>query len=358
MKEWLYVVSGLVILLALSTKLNYLLQLIASFVQDGNGAYSLAPIVGVVHYETAESVNPWYSALYAVLALVLVWGTKKIVHVTKRKNENQLYIDLKLQIDAYLEQEARKIVEEEDLDDPISDHEIRRSAETSKHRLYNEYNRYEIANRDPRIDSTSDENHLVKALEKYIDHQTWNFLMMVENQREIWLKEIEMILMMTTLAEAEAKAAEEAAETNAKLDDLVFQEPPSCRLCGKKTNLQIDHIVPLSHGGTTAPDNLQTLCSRCNAQKFERRMIAYLQDQPDIAAVNQPPDVGSDLPIDAIIETIDGERYCIEIKYGEFNKCRREVEAQWANTGLSIIFAYSYHEYGHYFWSSLPNEEE
>ncbi len=349
MIEWLYVVIGLVILLALSTKLNQLWQLIESFVQDGNGAYSLAPIVGVVHYETVESANPWNSALYAVLAIVLVWLTKKMVHDKKRKNENQLYIDLKLQIDAYLEQEARKIVEEEDLDDPISDHAIRRSAETSKHRLYNEYNRYEIANRDPRIDSTSDENHLVKALEKYIDHQTWNFLMMVENKREIWL---------TELAEAEAKAAEEAAETNAKLDDLVFQEPPSCRLCGKKTNLQIDHIVPLSHGGTTALDNLQTLCSRCNAQKFERRMIAYLQDQPDIAAVNQPPDVGSYLPIDAIIETIDGERYCIEIKYGEFNKCRGQVEAQWANTGLSIIFTYSYHEYGHYFWSSLPNEEE
>ena len=86
MIEWLYVVIGLVILLALSTKLNQLWQLIESFVQDGNGAYSLAPIVGVVHYETVESANPWNSALYAVLAIVLVWLTKKMVHDKKRKS--------------------------------------------------------------------------------------------------------------------------------------------------------------------------------------------------------------------------------------------------------------------------------
>lgn len=41
-----------------------------------------------------------------------------------------------------------------------------------------------------------------------------------------------------------------------------------CRKCGRKTNdLEIDHIIPISKGGKTTYDNLQTLCHRCNKQK-------------------------------------------------------------------------------------------
>ncbi len=33
---------------------------------------------------------------------------------------------------------------------------------------------------------------------------------------------------------------------------------------GRKVRLHIDHIVPLSQGGTNDPDNLRVLCSNCN----------------------------------------------------------------------------------------------
>ena len=33
--------------------------------------------------------------------------------------------------------------------------------------------------------------------------------------------------------------------------------------------LEIDHIVPLSKGGLTSRDNLQTLCWRCNRSKSD-----------------------------------------------------------------------------------------
>lgn len=39
---------------------------------------------------------------------------------------------------------------------------------------------------------------------------------------------------------------------------------------GKRRELQVDHIVPLSLGGTNHPDNLQTLCFGCNAGKRDR----------------------------------------------------------------------------------------
>lgn len=46
-----------------------------------------------------------------------------------------------------------------------------------------------------------------------------------------------------------------------------------CRYCGRgedECSLQIDHIKPISKGGKSTYDNLQTLCEDCNKQKDNR----------------------------------------------------------------------------------------
>lgn len=40
-----------------------------------------------------------------------------------------------------------------------------------------------------------------------------------------------------------------------------------CQVCGSRHYLEVDHIFPESRGGETVPDNLQTLCQRCNRKK-------------------------------------------------------------------------------------------
>lgn len=45
----------------------------------------------------------------------------------------------------------------------------------------------------------------------------------------------------------------------------------TCQICGKhmpdEVGLHIDHIVPVSRGGKSIPENLRVLCSKCNGRK-------------------------------------------------------------------------------------------
>lgn len=45
----------------------------------------------------------------------------------------------------------------------------------------------------------------------------------------------------------------------------------TCQQCGSRKYLSVDHIKPESRGGTLDPENLQTLCSKCNSSKGARQ---------------------------------------------------------------------------------------
>jgi len=52
--------------------------------------------------------------------------------------------------------------------------------------------------------------------------------------------------------------------------DRVFKRDGyKCLCCGVAEKLTIDHITPLSSGGSMDEDNLQTLCFRCNLLKSQ-----------------------------------------------------------------------------------------
>lgn len=72
----------------------------------------------------------------------------------------------------------------------------------------------------------------------------------------------------------------EQKERTLMSDSLRFQilkrDNYTCQICGKKASdgveLEIDHIIPISKGGRTVPNNLQTLCKRCNRGKRDNIM--------------------------------------------------------------------------------------
>ena len=53
--------------------------------------------------------------------------------------------------------------------------------------------------------------------------------------------------------------------------DILDRDDRKCVVCGReekdKVKLHIDHIVPVSKGGQSVPENLQTLCQDCNLGK-------------------------------------------------------------------------------------------
>lgn len=57
-------------------------------------------------------------------------------------------------------------------------------------------------------------------------------------------------------------------------DELCRRYDYRCLCCGEHKPLEIDHIVPISKGGTNTIDNVQPLCRECN-QKKRTQTIDY-----------------------------------------------------------------------------------
>jgi 5-methylcytosine-specific restriction endonuclease McrA len=75
------------------------------------------------------------------------------------------------------------------------------------------------------------------------------------------------------------KRAAEGRFTAADVLALKTRQKGKCACCGKKRKLAVDHIVPLAKGGSNWPNNLQLLCTPCNASKSAKDPIAFMQEK-------------------------------------------------------------------------------
>lgn len=67
---------------------------------------------------------------------------------------------------------------------------------------------------------------------------------------------------------------ERALLTDSLRYDILRRDGFRCQICGATARdgvkLHIDHIIPVSKGGKTEPQNLRTLCDRCNFGKSDK----------------------------------------------------------------------------------------
>lgn len=56
-----------------------------------------------------------------------------------------------------------------------------------------------------------------------------------------------------------------------------FRLGPCCWVCLSTENLTVDHIIPVSRGGTNDISNLTTLCGSCNSRKNNKLYSEWLE---------------------------------------------------------------------------------
>lgn len=66
-----------------------------------------------------------------------------------------------------------------------------------------------------------------------------------------------------------------------------------CANCNSVDQLQLDHIVALSMGGSNDIDNLQILCKKCNTSKGGRKRKKVIKKPPD--SIRLPEKLKNDL---------------------------------------------------------------
>lgn len=88
---------------------------------------------------------------------------------------------------------------------------------------------------------------------------------------------VELIKLLEEKLTASAFTKEQRALMTNKLREFIkSRDDFTCRNCGNSTYiepnllLEIDHIIPVSKGGYTVEENLQTLCWKCNRAKSNR----------------------------------------------------------------------------------------
>ena len=88
---------------------------------------------------------------------------------------------------------------------------------------------------------------------------------------------IELIKRLENMLTTKALEKEQRAMMTAKLREFIKnRDNYTCCNCGNSTHaepnllLEIDHIIPISKGGCTVEENLQTLCWKCNRAKSNK----------------------------------------------------------------------------------------
>lgn len=72
--------------------------------------------------------------------------------------------------------------------------------------------------------------------------------------------------------------------------NVMVRDSFTCMYCGSKSQLTIDHVVPVSKGGKTTFENCVTACQPCNNKKNDRTLSEarmFLKRQPYAPTISE-----------------------------------------------------------------------
>lgn len=122
---------------------------------------------------------------------------------------------------------------------------------------------------------------------------------------------------------------------------VLLRDNYSCKSCGKKDNLTVDHIVQISKGGTNNLENLQTLCKYCHESKDNRKIFNK--------NFNHDNNYGSNTIINPVVQKLENAIKTsskINIKYTDINKkiTYREISPKYFTKehGVALVVSFCY----------------
>ena len=62
-------------------------------------------------------------------------------------------------------------------------------------------------------------------------------------------------------------------------EEILKRDARICFYCGSAEASTVDHVTPLSKGGTDSPANLVACCKRCNLRKGEKTGDEFIRSQ-------------------------------------------------------------------------------
>ena len=71
-------------------------------------------------------------------------------------------------------------------------------------------------------------------------------------------------------------------------DEIALTQGHRCCKCGEEGPLEIDHITPLSAGGSNERSNLHGICHACHAQKTYEEALLNIDGRDPLASVLSP----------------------------------------------------------------------
>lgn len=130
------------------------------------------------------------------------------------------------------------------------------------------------------IDSTN--KKIPNKVAKYIPSLTMYYISpkgrsVNQYKLDLFPEDIDEIIELISVANRRqtTPAYQRIKMTKQMRDSVLARDNWTCQRCGnsryKEPNLllEVDHIIPVSRGGKTEPNNLQTLCWKCNREKSD-----------------------------------------------------------------------------------------
>lgn len=114
---------------------------------------------------------------------------------------------------------------------------------------------------------------------------------------------------------------------------IIVRDSGICQICGKKcdpSEIEIDHIKPVSKGGKTTPSNLQVLCSKCNRQK-SNKWLEDISTTIQTTTPKTPP---------RIVKTENPRWETFNKKYNEIKYNNLRPKANGAQVGDRVKFRF------------------